>query len=158
MQFKPDYTPKQMFEMGIFAGMYFRPINSTVTNKTYKNAHKEFGFLNNVGISKLNNGTWDASINKYKIRAGLPLKYWEEHGWIKPQDPYGQVQWYCRYHSGRRTPDDNRQIKRALNFLVRFGQRKNPSDKVKQALLQWGWNWEKKRDFNKIKELVRKII
>jgi hypothetical protein len=30
-EFKPDYTPKQMFQAGIFSGMYFRDIYSHVT-------------------------------------------------------------------------------------------------------------------------------
>ena len=38
-QFKPDYTPSEMFEQGIFGGTYFRPIYSSVTNKHYKNKH-----------------------------------------------------------------------------------------------------------------------
>merc|ERR1711982_148373 len=35
-------------------------------------------------------------------------------GWISSMDPYGWFQWYCRFFLGRRTTDDERQIKRWL--------------------------------------------
>jgi hypothetical protein len=152
--FKPDYTPKQMFEQGIFSGMYFRPIYSSITNKSYSNQHKEFKFLDKISLSKKNNGKWDISINKYNTKAGSSLIYWETHNWIRPQDPYGHLQWYCRFWQGRRTDDDVRQIKRANNILMRFGQRKNKSDRVKQALLQWGWDGEK--DHSEYIEKIKK--
>jgi hypothetical protein len=142
-EFRPDYTPKQMFQQGIMEGSYFRYITSSITGKTYKDQYLEFPFFKNIPIKKLANGNWDNSINKYKVHASLSLKYWEEHGWIKPQDPYGWIQWYCRFYTGRRTLDDNRQIERALKLLLRFGQRKNKSDRVKQSLLHWGWDADK---------------
>ena len=37
----------------------------------------------------------------------------QEKGWIKPElDPRGWFHWYSRYYRGRRTDDDERQIKR----------------------------------------------
>jgi hypothetical protein len=138
--FKPDYSPKQMFQMGIFSGMYFRPIHSAITGKNYKDQYKEFEFLKELPVKLLDNGKWDASLNKFKVKAGSPLEYWENAGWIKPQDPYGHLQWYCRFYNGRRTVDDRRQIDRANNMLMRFGQRKDKSARVKQALLHWGWD------------------
>lgn len=141
--YKPDYTPKEMFELGIFSGRYFRPIYSRVNQKNYSNVYKEFSFLKDVDINKINNPNWDVNINKYKTNASLSLQYWEDHGWIHPQDPYGHVQWYCRFYNGRRTKDDLRQISRANNVLIRFGQRKIKSDRIKQTLLHWGWDWSK---------------
>ena len=41
-------------------------------------------------------------------------------GWIKDIDPYGWFQWYCRYHLGRRSSDDSRQINRWLGIVNRF--------------------------------------
>lgn len=141
--FQPDYTTKQMFQLGIMGGSYFRPIHSSVTNKDYKDDYKEFKFLSKIPVNKLTNSEQDININKYKQKASLSLEYWESHGWVKPQDPRGTIQWMCRFHQGRRTQDDKRQIHRALRVLIRFGQKKNPSDRIKQALLHWGWRWDK---------------
>ena len=138
--YKPDFTPKQMFEMGIFGGSYFRPIHSNVTNQDYVNQHKEFKFLDSISPNLLTNTKQEVNLNKYKTKASLSLKYWEDHGWIKPQDPYGHIQWYCRFYNGRRTEDDERQINRSNNFLIRFGNRKVKSETVKQSLLHWGWD------------------
>ena len=35
-------------------------------------------------------------------------------------DPYGWLQWYFRYWLGRRSKDDERQIKRRKGILYRF--------------------------------------
>jgi hypothetical protein len=137
--FKPDYTPRQMFQQGIFGGTYFRPIHSHVTKKKYSNIYLQFDFLKDLDKKKVDNGIKDPKLNKYLVNASLPLEYWETHDWIHPQDPYGQVHWYCSFYSGRRTEDDKRQTSRALRVLVRFGQRKQ-TPKIKQALLHWGWD------------------
>ncbi len=50
--------------------------------------------------------------NKHRVKAGQDQAFWEQHGWIKPQDPRGWFQWYCRFYQGRRTDDDARQISR----------------------------------------------
>lgn len=38
-------------------------------------------------------------------------------GWIRSIDPRGWMQWYCRFYQGRRTPDDERQIRRYLSAV-----------------------------------------
>lgn len=118
--FKPNLTPKQIFSQGAFGGTYFRPIYSSVTNKYYKNKHLKYQF--NIDDNLLTRETEDNKLNKFGVHSGTTLEYWEEHNWIKPQDPYGWVQWYCEFYYGRRCDDDTRQIKRWLSFAGPVGR------------------------------------
>ena len=112
--FKPNLTPRQMFRLGSFGGTYWRPIYSTITNKNYKNVHKKYpkSWWSDIPEKHLSSSTYDKSINKYGVEVGTSLEFWESKGWITKYQPYGWVQWYCDYYNGRRTPDDERQIKR----------------------------------------------
>ena len=55
-------------------------------------------------------------LNKYKKKVGTTLRFWENKGWMRESHPYGWVQWYCDYYSGKRSADDDRQIKRWLQY------------------------------------------
>ena len=107
---------------------------------------------------------YDTSINKYKKKVGTTLRFWESKGWIEKQDPYGWVQWYCRFYNGRRSSDDERQISRwkALagengrfrKWLINLIKQKNStyddfsiSPGIRQTLQHWGYKLTKK-DFN----------
>ena len=50
-----------------------------------------------------------ASINKYKVKCGSSLRFWENKGWINSINPYAWFQWYFRYWLRRRSLD-KRQI------------------------------------------------
>jgi len=171
-KFQPNLTPKQIFELGGFGGTYFREIHSTITNKKYKNQHKEFekyNWFDNINIkTHVTNQTCLPSINKYKVRAGSSLLAWEQSGWIKPIDPYGWFQWYCRFYIGRRCDDDIRQIERwnkyageksgryrirLINMCINQNKKYNDfsvSPVIRQGLLHWGYELNK-NDFDKHK-------
>jgi hypothetical protein len=117
-EFTPNLTPRDIFKLGSFGGTYWRPIKSGVTKKKHRNVHKEFpnSWWNGIPKSHLTSPNCKKEINKYGVNSGTSLRYWEKKKWIKAQDPYGWVQWYCRFYQGRRSPDDARQIKRWQAF------------------------------------------
>lgn len=137
--FTPTLTPREMFKEGVFGGTYWRPIYSSVAKKNFKNVHKKYptSWWKGIPEEKLSSSACNKDLNKYKVVAGASLEMWESKGWIKAPDYYGWVHWYCEFYKGRRGPDDERQIRRWKNFATRFGKRKNKTNKIKQALLQW---------------------
>lgn len=167
--FRPNLTPAQMFQMGIFGGTYFRPIKSNITHKKYKNVWNEYpkSWFRGLDINtQVASPICCPDLNKYKVISGTSLRYWESKGWIKSQDPYGWVQWYCRFYRGRRTVDDDRQIarwkgiasengrfrKRLVNIIEtrnkRYPNKDNFKDKsispvMRQLLIQWAYDLKK---------------
>ncbi|MCC2600871.1 hypothetical protein [Sphingopyxis yananensis] len=134
--FQPELTPAQMLSLGVFCGKYMT------------DCQQEFPadwFL----AAKLAPRQPDCSLNYFGVRASVPLRVWIEKGWIYPDDPRGWFQWYCRYYSGRRLPEeDRRQISRWKAFRRHAAQvvkNCNPGDpfcrpKQRQALLQWAYD------------------
>ncbi|PKN02869.1 hypothetical protein CVU76_02485 [Candidatus Dojkabacteria bacterium HGW-Dojkabacteria-1] len=138
-EFKPELTPKQMLELGVFGGKYMTDCQNEFPKEWFVKA-------------KLSPLKKDISLNYFKIDASLPLSYWQEKGWIYEDDPRGWFQWYCRYYMGRRIPvEDKRQIKR-WKAIKRHVQavRKNCKErdldcrkKQRQALLHWAYDSRK---------------
>ena len=166
-EFTPNLTPREIFMAGSFGGTYWRPIYSQVTNKNYKNKHKKYptSWWKNIPDKWLITPweKYDKSINKYNVKVGTTLEYWEEKKWITKYNPYGWIQWYCDFYSGKRNPDDNRQInrwiktagpnsrfrKRLINMIKKNKTKYNDysiSPKIRQTLQHWGYKLTK-RDF-----------
>ena len=158
-KFRPNLSPQEIFELGVFGGTYWRPIESQITGKTHTKRHIKFNkWFKNISKEHLTKAfaDYDKSINKYKVKVGTTLEYWEEKGWIMAQDPYGWVEWYCNFFNGRRTSDDERQIdrwagvasengrfrKRLANMIKNKNAKRDDetiSPKIRQTLLHWAF-------------------
>ena len=130
--FKPEFSPKQMLEAGVFEGKYLNDCRNEFPEGWFKKAK----------ISDLAN----PSLNYFGIKSRQSLQVWRRKQWIIEPDPRGWFQWYCRYYQGRRIEEVDRvQIKRWKGFRRHAGQiRANckPGDlkcrpRQRQALLQW---------------------
>jgi len=137
-EFKPDLTPKQMLGLGVFGGKYMTDTRSEFPDDWFKNA-------------KLNSKKADSDLNYFKVNASNSLSYWRKKGWINDQDPRGWFQWYCRYYMGRRSRDDERQIKRWKQIRRHMSQLTRNCKKgdlkcrprQRQALLHWAYDSRK---------------
>jgi hypothetical protein len=137
-EFKPELTPAQMLELGVFGGKYMTDCQNEFPKKWFIKA-------------KLCHERHDPKLNFFGVNASKPLSYWIQKGWIYPEDPRGWFQWYCRYYLGRRCPDDARQIKRWKAMTRHIAQIKKhcrPGElfcrrKQRQALLHWAYDSRK---------------
>ena len=111
MDFVTNKTPVEIIKEGSLGSTYFRNIYSNVNGKFYKNGWKEFKELESIDGKYYSSDYYDVSVNKYGVKCGTSLRFWENKGWINKQDLYGWFQWYFRYYLGRRIEDDRRQIK-----------------------------------------------
>ena len=146
MDFKPNISPVEVIKKGAFGGTYFRDIYSSVVGKFYKNNLKEFKELESIDKRHYSSDFYDVSLNKYGVKCGTSLRFWESKGWINKIDPYGWFRWYFRYHLGRRSEDDQRQINRRKKvvsrfkgILVRMIKNGKDSPKIRQILFHWGY-------------------
>lgn len=133
--FRPELTPKEMLELGVFGGKYMTDCTQEFPAEWFARA-------------KLSPEGRDPELNYFGVSASQPLSYWREKGWIYHEDPRGWFQWYCRYYLGRRCADDARQIRRWQAFRRHAAQVKQnclPGDQTcrprqRQALLQWAYD------------------
>ena len=134
--FKPDLTPQQMLEMGVFEGHYLNDCQSEFPPSWFTKAR--------LSLDKP-----DEKVNYFQIKSRQPLQEWQRKGWIIGPDVRGWFQWYCRYYMGRRLPEvDVLQIKRWKAFKRHKAQVEqncligdlNCRSRQRQALLQWAYN------------------
>ncbi len=124
--FRPNMTPREIFSEGSFGGTYWRPIFSSVVSRRLSNQHLEFeGWWEGIDQGLLTSESYDKNVNRFGVQCGTSLEMWEKKGWIREQDPYGWMQWYCRFYKGRRSPDDDRQIRRWKAFAGEKGRFRN---------------------------------
>ena len=112
MDFGANKTPIEVIREGAFEGTYFRDIYSGINGKWYKKSWEEFDQLKNIDAKYYASDYYDVNVNKYGVKCGTSLRFWENKGWINEIDPYGWFQLYFRYCLGRRSEDDERQVNR----------------------------------------------
>ena len=120
MDFGTNKTPVEIIQEGAFGETYFRDIYSGINGKWYGKTWKEFDELKSIDQKYYCSSYYDASVNKYGVKCGTLLRFWENKGWIHSIDPYGWFQWHFRYCFGRRSADDKNQIKRLKGIVSRL--------------------------------------
>ncbi len=137
-EFRPDLTPKEMLELGVFGGSYLFDCQEEFPKHWFAHAK-----ISNVKNPKL---------NYFRIHASQQLSEWQKKGWIYADDPRGWFQWYCRYYMGRRIPiEDARQISRWKAIGRHIAQIKKNCRKgdelcrprQRQAVLHWAYDSRK---------------
>lgn len=136
--FRPELTPKQMLELGVFGGKYMTDCRDEFPEDWFAKA-------------KLSSERHNPKLNCFGVNASQPLSVWKKNGWIYHEDPRGWFQWYCRYFYGRRCPDDERQIKRWRAIRRHITQLKNNCPpkaldcrpRQRQAILHWAYDSRK---------------
>jgi len=135
VEFRPELTPKEMLELGIFGGKYMTDCKKEFPKNWFTRA-------------KLCSERHNPKLNFFGVNASQPLSVWRKKGWINPDDPRGWFQWYCRYYMGRRHEDDERQIKRWEAIKRHITQIQNNCyrgdldcrKKQRQAVLHWAYD------------------
>lgn len=136
--FEPELTPRELLAMGVFGGKYMTDCRDEFPRSWYTKA-------------KLCHERHDPDLNYFGVNASQPLRVWRKKGWIYHEDPRGWFQWYCRYYMGRRSLDDERQIKRwrAVRRHIAQIEQNCPRraldcrPRQRQAVLHWAYDSRK---------------
>ena len=136
--FQPQLTPKQMLRLGVFGGKYMTDCRAEFPASWFAGA-------------RLSAERRDRRLNCFGVNASQSLAVWRRKGWIRPQDPRGWFQWYCRYYMGRRCWDDERQIKRwraVSRHIAQLSKNCVRGDltcrpRQRQAILHWAYDSRK---------------
>jgi hypothetical protein len=71
--FRPELTPKQMLQLGVFGGRYMTDCRDEFPASWFAGA-------------KLCEARRDARLNCFGVNASQSLAAWRRNGWIRPQD------------------------------------------------------------------------
>jgi hypothetical protein len=136
--FRPQLTPRQMLALGVFGGKYMTDCRAEFPASWFTRA-------------RLCAERHDPRLNFFGVNASQPLAVWRQNGWIRPQDPRGWFQWYCRYYMGRRSGDDAWQIRRwraIARHVAAIVKQCEPRNlecrrRQRQAVLHWAYDSRK---------------
>jgi len=136
LAFRPELTPKQMLELGVFCGKYLTDCRDEFPASWFARA-------------KLSPVRRDCSLNYFGVDASQPLSEWRRKGWIHPDDSRGWFQWYCRYYIGRRMPEEDapqigrwKAMRRHVSQVRKHCEAGDPMcrPRQRQALLHWAYD------------------
>jgi hypothetical protein len=138
-KFKPDLSPQEILELGVFGGAYFEGCTSEFPRSWFTRAKQA---ANGKSVP-------DRHLNNFGVNASQTREVWQAKGWMYENDPRGWFQWYCRYYLGRRIPkEDARQIRR-WNAIRRHASQIQQNCRKgdftcrpvqRQALLHWAYD------------------
>lgn len=150
LEFSPLLSPREILEAGSFGGCYFGLPIEEYSNYDYDSLFESL--FKGVDTKLYLGEKYSPKLNQFKTRSGMDYNYWKEMNWMHEDDPYGWFEWYCKYYSGRRHEDDDRQITRWQNFCGKTGRWKDRiynrihetkdwkiSPRIQQSLLHWGY-------------------
>ena len=141
MIFNPNKTPIETIKEGAFDG-------TCINEKWYKNSWKEFDQLEIIDPKFYALDYYDVNVNKYGVKCGTSLRFWENKGWINKIDLYGWIQWYFRYRLGRsRSRFWGKLVKMIRDAGSKFDDY-SISPEIRQILLHWGYEVTEKNFFN----------
>lgn len=103
-RFKPELTPEDMLQLGVFRGKYLADCRDEFPDEWYAHA-------------RLCDDEHAAELNYFGVNASLPLSEWRRRGWIHPADPRGWFQWYCRYLDGQARAGRGRAADRSVAVI-----------------------------------------
>ena len=103
-------------------------------------------------------------MDKYGVKCGTSIRFWENKGQINKINPYGWYQWCFRYQLGKKSKDNERQINRWKKIVSRFSGKLakvirdsgskfddySISPKIRQILLHWGYELTEEDFFNEL--------
>ena len=98
MGFSANKTPVEVIKEGAFGWTYFGDIYSSVNEKWHRKSWKEFDQLKDIDQKYYCSSYYDVSVNKYGVKCGTSLRFWENKAWINEIDLYGCSQWYFKYY------------------------------------------------------------
>ena len=83
INFGTNKTPVQVInEEGTFGRTYFKDFYSDINGKLPRKSWKQFDELKNIDQKYYCSNYYDFNVNKYKVKCGTSLRFWENKGWI----------------------------------------------------------------------------
>ena len=84
--FGANKTPVEVIKESAFGVTYFRSIYSGVNGRCYRKLWKKTDELKKIDQSCYCLNYYDVRVNKYVVKCGTSLRFWENNGWINSID------------------------------------------------------------------------